>query len=133
MRRQTAESKANFTGRTRSLPTVHRPNRRFPTKAPTLSTVPRQRMPNKVPIARMSLRSMSAYESTRQIRADYDRIVFLADGLVSFIQTWQPSEGAVPMTSLTRKQGGRRRWRWLTVGRAQAIIAVVCLYLGVFV
>ena len=37
------------------------------------------------------------------------------------------------MTSLTRKKGGRRRWRWLTVGRAQAIIAVVCLYLGVFV
>jgi hypothetical protein len=89
-------------------------------------------MTNKVPIGRMQLPFFSASESTSQIRADYDRIVFLANRVLSFIRPWQPSDGAVPMTSLTRKKGGRR-WRWLTVGRAQAIIAVVCLYLGVFV
>jgi hypothetical protein len=41
--------------------------------------------------------------------------------------------GAVPVTSLARKKVGRRRWCWVTVGSAQVIIAVVGLYIGVFV
>ncbi len=57
----------------------------------------------------------------------------LVDGLVSFTQPWQPSDRAVPMTSLTRKKRRRRPRCWLTVGSAQVIIAVVCLILGVFV
>jgi hypothetical protein len=60
-------------------------------------------------------------------------MVLLVDCVVSFIQPEQPSERAMPMASLTGKKGGRRHWCSLTIGRAQIIIAVVGLYVGVFV
>src|SRR4051812_32389298 len=76
---------------------VPQAKRQIPEKtADPFSNVPRQEVSNKVTIGRMPLPFVSASESTSQRRADYDRIVLLANRVVSLIRPWQPWDKAVP-------------------------------------